>query len=748
VACKEVKLTAGTGAAAGAALRWERRPDAFAAWDCYEQETLKNMLERDDLPPETKDEEGGETPAPQAAAPPPEAGGVHLEVLAQLRALQEWAYQAKANEARASVPEIRKPAGTPAERAGEPPETHREGPEPAHEQRQSPDHAEVAAAPELAAEVPTVAAAQEPDDAPGISAPAPAGNVAAESPVESTEQAAAAATTAPPAAADNATAAAAAPTDTQAVAADAAAGVAFAALAAAAAAPRQPAPGSSPTARPQAASARAAEAVPPPIRSLPGDQPSPPAAGDPRGRPPIQRRQGRPPVRPAATVAPPPKPAVSLPRSGRSAQPAPASEPSSARPSPARPASPRSAPPTWSAPPAQPVFPARRVSGARPVWQRLDRRKAAAWGVSIALVLLAVLLLRAPSHGPQGSASAPAPAVQAPAERLASTSTGEKSGERPRQGQPTRGEPAAAGPSRGTSPGLETPAPVDAQPVPRAPEPPSDPDALPPPPAPSTAPAGEPEHRLEPARPSAPPATIQWSPGSSRSTGSSGPRATAPRPPAPSPAPAAEAAAPDAGPKATPEPAPEIGNPGIPDTPDLNTPNPPGAPNLPGAPAAGGDTDTDTGAGDTPIPPPDETGAFRKPENPAAVSAPRARPAEDLNGSWEIRNVVNSTSYPGYRGLRLTYRIVLRQDGERIFGDGEKWAENDRRIPAAERTPIHVSGEVVGREVRVQFTERSSRRVSAGSFRWRLSPDGGSFSGTFASSAADSRGSSAAVRLP
>ncbi|HEY6321962.1 MAG TPA: hypothetical protein VJA16_10425 [Thermoanaerobaculia bacterium] len=126
----------------------------------------------------------------------------------------------------------------------------------------------------------------------------------------------------------------------------------------------------------------------------------------------------------------------------------------------------------------------------------------------------------------------------------------------------------------------------------------------------------------------------------------------------------------------------------------------------------------------------------------------RPQRAGDLNGSWEIQNVVSATSDPADRGLHLTYRIVLHQDGERISGDGEKWEENGRRIPAPQRTPIHLSGDVMGREVRVRFTENGNRRDSAGSFRWRLSADGTSCAGTFASSAAGARGVSAAVRLP
>jgi len=172
---------------------------------------------------------------------------------------------------------------------------------------------------------------------------------------------------------------------------------------------------------------------------------------------------------------------------------------------------------------------------------------------------------------------------------------------------------------------------------------------------------------------------------------------------------------------------------------------------LPGGPGTRPSTvaeaDPDPDAAPPPAPP---SFASVVPPNahPAILDSMQPRRAGDLTGSWEIQNVVSSTDHPAYRGLRLTYRIALHQDGERISGDGEKWAENGRRVPAAQRTPIHLSGEKVGREVRVRFTESGNRRDSAGSFRWRLSADGASFAGTFASGAAGARGVSAAVRLP
>jgi hypothetical protein len=133
-----------------------------------------------------------------------------------------------------------------------------------------------------------------------------------------------------------------------------------------------------------------------------------------------------------------------------------------------------------------------------------------------------------------------------------------------------------------------------------------------------------------------------------------------------------------------------------------------------------------------------------RPRVPGAAPATAA----DLSGRWEITNVIHSTSYPTYRGLRLIYHLSLRQEGNRVVGEGEKWAENGQPIPANGRSPIQVTGEVVGREVRLHFTERGSRRSSDGNFHWRLAPGGQALDGNFISTAASSSGSSSAVRVP
>jgi hypothetical protein len=351
---------------------------------------------------------------------------------------------------------------------------------------------------------------------------------------------------------------------------------------------------------------------------------------------------------------------------------------------------------------------------------RSPRRRAAAVAALVVVLALDAYLLHARSDRTGPSASAPGAAVTAGG-NAAEGRHGGQSTLRDLAAARDRSQTAASSPDEPSSP--EYAWPIPARPVTR------DPDEAPEPP-PSSRATAEP---MTPLGPTSPPSPISRLPR------------VFPPPPAPLPAPPlppsgsagrsgedeAETAAASAGAATT---LPEAqGDTGLP-------------PARPAArPPAPAEPDDDTAP---PPPPPKPSFAFAPNTHSAIPGSMRPRRAGDLNGSWEIHDVVDATSEPAYRALRLTYRIILHQDGERVSGDGEKWAENGRRIPAAQRTPIHLSGEIEGREVRVRFTENGSRRDSAGSFRWRLSADGTSCAGTFASNAAGSRGVSAAVRLP
>ncbi|HEY0512542.1 MAG TPA: PBP1A family penicillin-binding protein [Thermoanaerobaculia bacterium] len=129
------------------------------------------------------------------------------------------------------------------------------------------------------------------------------------------------------------------------------------------------------------------------------------------------------------------------------------------------------------------------------------------------------------------------------------------------------------------------------------------------------------------------------------------------------------------------------------------------------------------------------------------TGAPRSERQADLSGWWEVTNTIQSTNYPAYKGLRLTYRVQLEQDGDRITGRGQKWAEDGGPVSAGARSPISVTGRIDGRRVILQFTERGARRSTNGSFSWIVTADAGALHGSFQSTAADTSGGSVARRM-
>jgi hypothetical protein len=129
-----------------------------------------------------------------------------------------------------------------------------------------------------------------------------------------------------------------------------------------------------------------------------------------------------------------------------------------------------------------------------------------------------------------------------------------------------------------------------------------------------------------------------------------------------------------------------------------------------------------------------------------AATAPRSERGANLSGWWEVTNQIQSTNYSAYQGLRLTYRIHLEQEGDRLVGKGLKSEENGRPLPASAQTPITLSGTIDGRTARLLFTERGSRRTTQGNFRFKIAPNGETLAGSFASGAADTSGPALARR--
>jgi membrane peptidoglycan carboxypeptidase len=120
----------------------------------------------------------------------------------------------------------------------------------------------------------------------------------------------------------------------------------------------------------------------------------------------------------------------------------------------------------------------------------------------------------------------------------------------------------------------------------------------------------------------------------------------------------------------------------------------------------------------------------------------------DLGGWWQVTHRVESSLVPEYDGLRLGFRVFLRQEGNRISGEGEKWTEDGDRLPPSQRSSISLTGTIEGTRVRVRFTEHGSRRTSSGTINWTIRDGGSSLTGQFVSDAAQARGPSVAQRIP
>jgi hypothetical protein len=122
--------------------------------------------------------------------------------------------------------------------------------------------------------------------------------------------------------------------------------------------------------------------------------------------------------------------------------------------------------------------------------------------------------------------------------------------------------------------------------------------------------------------------------------------------------------------------------------------------------------------------------------------------AHDLAGEWRVINTVENTAYKSYNHMQVGFRLNIKQSGKDFTATGEKFSENGRNLPQNSRTPIQVTGSIDGDKIVATFVEDGLMRRTNGRFVWKLQSDGTGLTGTFVSTAANSRGKSAAIKQP
>jgi hypothetical protein len=125
-----------------------------------------------------------------------------------------------------------------------------------------------------------------------------------------------------------------------------------------------------------------------------------------------------------------------------------------------------------------------------------------------------------------------------------------------------------------------------------------------------------------------------------------------------------------------------------------------------------------------------------------------------LSGAWSFESETTNTSYNAYKGLKLTYLVLLWQEGNAIHGSGEKVREDlngiARTYVGAQRSRIEVSGYLTKRyftksEVVLHLLEHAEKRQSSTMQTLTVVNDT-SMNGSYVSTVANSSGLTRWVR--
>jgi hypothetical protein len=120
----------------------------------------------------------------------------------------------------------------------------------------------------------------------------------------------------------------------------------------------------------------------------------------------------------------------------------------------------------------------------------------------------------------------------------------------------------------------------------------------------------------------------------------------------------------------------------------------------------------------------------------------------DLSGEWEVETQNNSLTYRPIVGMKLFYTIHLIQDNLKLFGSGEKIAEemNSQRVDyvRSDRVVVKISGmilknHIVSSKINLSIIENGLLRESRTLYKLKMESND-LLVGDFASTAADSFG--------
>jgi hypothetical protein len=116
-----------------------------------------------------------------------------------------------------------------------------------------------------------------------------------------------------------------------------------------------------------------------------------------------------------------------------------------------------------------------------------------------------------------------------------------------------------------------------------------------------------------------------------------------------------------------------------------------------------------------------------------------------ISGTWQMTSVVESADLKQYIGMESVWTLNLLQTGENISGTAEKITVNSQKLNYSDRSTLLLNGTIQDDAFAIRFEEKGKLRETSGTFIGDIAKD--TFTGTFISTASDSRGTISGFKL-
>lgn len=109
-----------------------------------------------------------------------------------------------------------------------------------------------------------------------------------------------------------------------------------------------------------------------------------------------------------------------------------------------------------------------------------------------------------------------------------------------------------------------------------------------------------------------------------------------------------------------------------------------------------------------------------------------------FDGVWKMTAVVKEAKLSTYVGMSIEWKLHLIQDGNNIFGTGEKITVNGKRLNFAGRNNLELEGTIDGDQFNITYKEMGKLRETIGTFKGSIKNN--NFKGVHSQTSSDTKG--------